>query len=520
MPGETMARASAVVTAKGVTPKNGKVPTYGLFIGGEWVKSSSKEVLESRSPIDGSLLARFPQGTQGDVDKAVKAAKEALPDWMRTPAPRRAQILLQAARVFKERKKELGLLVATEMGKILPEAEGDVQEAIDIFEYIFGEGRRMFGETMPSELPKKHLMTMRVPLGVVGLITPWNFPIAIPAWKSSAALMAGNTLVLKPAEQTTLCAAKFVECLHEAGVPPGVVNMVSGIGEVAGDALVTHPDVRGISFTGGVETGKIVYQRAAARLAACGLELGGKNPMIVMDDANLDLALEGLMFGAFGTSGQRCTATSRLILHEGVYDEFLGRVLERVRKLRVGDPREPKTDVGPVNSREQYEKILSYIEIGKREGAKVLAGGRAVTKPPFDKGYFLEPTVFEAKHGMRITKEEIFGPVLSVIRIKSYEEAVRVANDVIYGLSSSIYTRDVNRALQAMHDLQAGITYINAPTIGAEVGVPFGGVKATGNKTREAGPHALEEFSDWKTVVIDYSDRLQKAQIDTEKLVG
>lgn len=493
--------------------------SYGHFIAGRWVASSAKETIESRSPATRKLLATFPRGTRAEVGQAVASAEAARGSWKRMPAPRRGELLLTAAKILRERKDKLGRLVADEMGKIVSEGRGDVQEAIDFFEYVAGEGRRLFGITTPSELPNKLLMTRREPFGVVGLITPWNFPIAIPAWKSGAALVCGNTFVLKPAEQTPLCAASFVDVLHEAGLPKGVVNMVSGLGEVAGDALVGDERVRAISFTGGVETGKIVSQKAAGRLAACGLELGGKNPMIVMDDANQDLALEGLMFGAFGTAGQRCTATSRLLLHEAVFDEFLEKVSSAAKKLRVGDPTDPESQIGPVNSEEQLRKILGYIDIGKKE-AELVVGGRRLEKGWMGKGFFVEPTVFVAKHGARITKEEIFGPVLTVVKIHDLDEAIHVANDVQYGLSSSIYTENVNQAFRAVDQLEAGLCYINAPTIGAEVQVPFGGVKATGNGTREAGPTAIEEFSELKTVIVEYSGRLQKAQIDTEKLSG
>jgi aldehyde dehydrogenase (NAD+) len=418
-----------------------------------------------------------------------------------------------------ERKDRLGRLVAREMGKILTEAKGDVQEAIDFFQYAAGEGRRMFGITTPSELPNKLLMTRRDPLGVVGLITPWNFPIAIPGWKSGAALIGGNTVVFKPAEQTPLCAAAFVDALKEAGVPRGVVNMVPGYGEAAGDALVRHEGVGGISFTGGVETGRLVAQRCAGRLAHCGLELGGKNPMIVCDDADQELALEGLLFGAFGTTGQRCTATSRLFLQDGIYDGFLDRLVRRVKRLKVGDPLDEATDVGPLNSREQLEKVLSYLAIGRTE-AELVTGGRRLEAGALKKGFFVEPTVFATEHGTRISTEEIFGPVLSVMRFTDLDVAIDQANDVQYGLSSAIYTQDVNKAFRAVDRLEAGLAYINAPTIGAEIGVPFGGVKATGNGTREAGPTAIEEFTELKTVVVEYSGRLQKAQIDTESLAA
>ena len=389
-----------------------------------------------------------------------------------------------------------------------------MQEAIDFFEYIAGEGRRLFGETTPSELQDKFAMTIRQPIGVVGCITPWNFPIAIPAWKLGAALVAGNTVVFKPASLTPLCAARLVEVLHEAGLPPGVLNMVTGSGGEVGVELVENLAVRSISFTGGVPAGTDVYTRAAKLLKKVGLELGGKNPQIVMDDADLDLAAEGVLFGAFGTAGQRCTATSRLLVHEKVYADFMAKLVERTQTLRLGDPLEEGVDVGPLSSEAQLGSTLDYIEIGKAEGARLVCGGAKLSGGAFETGFYVQPTIFEAEHGMRITKEEIFGPVLSVIKVKDYSEAVSIANDVDYGLSSSIYTRDIGLAFRAIQDLETGITYINAPTIGAEVHLPFGGVKQTGNGGREAGTAAIDEFTELKTVFVDYSGRLQKAQID------
>jgi aldehyde dehydrogenase (NAD+) len=404
-------------------------------------------------------------------------------------------------------------MASREMGKILAEGNGDVQEAIDLFEYIAGEGRRLFGETTPSELPRKFCMTVRQPIGIVGLITPWNFPFAVPSWKLGPALLAGNTTIYKPASLTPLCAATLVEILEEAGLPPGVLNMVTGPADKVGMPIVEHPGIKGISFTGSVASGRDVYTRASALLKRVGLEMGGKNPQIVLEDADLPLAVEGVLFGAFGTAGQRCTATSRLILHEKIYDEMMERLLSATRSLKIGDPLDPETDVGPVCGKDQEAKILTYIQKGKDEGAALLVGGRKLSGEGYENGFFIEPTIFEARHGMIITKEEIFGPVLSVIKVSGYEEAVRVANDVEYGLSSSIYTRNLNLAFRAVDELEAGITYINAPTIGAEVHLPFGGVKNTGNGAREAGSTAMEEFTELKTVFIDYSGTLQKAQI-------
>ena len=496
------------------------VQEYGLFINGKWRKSEGKR-FETRNPATGEVLATFPMATNSEVNLAVKAAKDAFEGWRKTPAPRRGEILLDAARILKHKKEELGRVVTSEMGKVIAEGRGDVQEAIDFYTYASGEGRRMFGETVPSELPNKVCMTLRLPVGPVGLITPWNFPVAIPGWKSGAALIAGCPIVLKPSSLTPLCAAKFVECLDEAGFPPGVVNMLTGSGPVVGDGLVAHPDIRAISFTGGVDTGKHVYESAAKKMIKVGLELGGKNAIIAMEDANLELLMDGAMFGAFGTAGQRCTATSRLIVHEKLYDQVIDELVERTEKLRIGNPIDEKIDMGPVASPDQESKVLEYIEIGKKEGDTLLAGGKKLTGGAYDPGYFIQPTVFAVDRKKRLALEEIFGPVLSVLKAKDYEDAVVIANSVKYGLSSSIYTNDLRWAFRAMQDLEAGITYVNAPTIGAEVQLPFGGTKETGpTDTREAGTTALEAFTYWKTVYVDYSGRLQKAQIDTAKLVG
>jgi acyl-CoA reductase-like NAD-dependent aldehyde dehydrogenase len=486
---------------------------YGLYIDGQWVTSSTGGIFQTVSPTTGESLATFSEGNGEDVERAVKAASKARLKWRPFPAPKRGEILLRAASIMRRRKEDLGRMVTREMGKVISEGKGDVQEAIDLLEYVAGEGRRMFGETTPSELPRKFCMTVRQPIGVVGLITPWNFPFAVPCWKLGPALVAGNTVVYKPATLTPLCAATLTEILEEAGLPPGVLNVVTGPASQVGTAIVEHPSIGGISFTGSVASGREVYTRASSHLKRVGLELGGKNPQIVMDDADLLLAVEGSLFGAFGTAGQRCTATSRLILHERIYDEMLERLVSRTKALKIGDPLDPAVDVGPVCGLDQERKILEYIDIGKMEGANLVLGGRKLTGGLYDQGFFIEPTIFEAAHGMRITKEEIFGPVLCVIKVRDYQEAVRVANDVEYGLSSSIYTNNLKLAYRAIDELEAGITYINAPTIGAEVHLPFGGVKNTGNGAREAGSTAIEEFTEIKSIFVDYSGKLQKAQI-------
>ena len=486
-------------------------PTLENFIGGEWVGAEDGATFDSFVPATGETLASFPRSGAADVDRAVAAAKAAFEDWRLVPAPQRGEILFRLGELLRDHKDELTDLMTREMGKVRAEAGGDVQEAIDMSYYMAGEGRRMFGQTTPSELPDKFMMSVRMPVGVVGAITPWNFPIAIPSWKLCPALVCGNTVVLKPAEDTPFLAERFVELLAEAGVPPGVVNIVHGYGEEAGDALVRHPDVPVITFTGSRATGVAVTKAAADRLKHVHLELGGKNAIIVMDDADVELAVEGIVWSAFGTTGQRCTAASRVIVHEAVYGELQSRLVAATEKLRLGPGWEDSTDVGPLINRAALDKVASYTEIGKGEGAKLLTGGEAAEGP----GFFYRPTVFaDVEAGMRIAQEEIFGPTTALIPVKSFEEAVAAANSVSYGLSSSIFTRDVNRAFRAMRDLQAGITYINAGTTGAEVHLPFGGTKDTGNGHREAGQAALDVFTEWKSIYVDYSGKLQRAQID------
>ena len=491
--------------------------THRNYVDGEWVDAAGGETFESANPATGEVLGDFPSSGLADVDRAVGAARHAYDGWRLTPAPKRAEVLYRFGALLVEHKQELAELMTQEMGKVLPEAGGDVQEAIDMSFYMAGEGRRLFGHTTPSELPDKFCMSMRMPIGVAGIITPWNFPIAIPSWKIAAALVCGNTVVFKPATDTPLLGTRFVELLAEAGVPPGAVNLVHGSGRTIGERLVEHPDVPVLSFTGSREVGTRVAERAAPRLKHVHLELGGKNGIIVMDDADLDLALDGIVWSAFGTSGQRCTAASRVIVHERVYDALQAKLVVAVERLRLGDGLDPETDVGPVVNRGALEKIHSYTQIGLDEGAHLLTGGEIASEGELAKGCFYRPTVFgEVQPGMRIAQEEIFGPTTVLIRVRDFDEAIRVANGIEYGLSSSIFTRDVNRAFRAVRDLEAGITYVNAGTIGAEVHLPFGGTKATGNGHREAGQAALDFFSEWKAVYVDYSGHLQRAQIDNQ----
>jgi alpha-ketoglutaric semialdehyde dehydrogenase len=486
------------------------------YIGGEWRDAASGETFETRSPATGETLGVFPRSSVEDVDRAVEAAVAAFEEWRLVPAPRRGEILFRFAQLLIDQKDDVAELMAREMGKVLPEAAGDVQEAIDMSFYMGGEGRRLFGQTTPSELRDKFNMSVRQPIGVVGAITPWNFPIAIPSWKIAPALVCGNTVVFKPATDTPLLGERFVELLVEAGLPPGVLNIVHGGGGEVGDRLVRHPDVRVITLTGSRETGVEVMRNAAETLKHVHLELGGKNAIIVLDDADLDLAVDGIVWSAFGTSGQRCTAASRVIVQEGAYTELQSRLVAAAEKLRLGPGWEEGVDVGPVINRGALEKIHSYTAIGVDEGATLLTGGEIAAGDGLGDGFFYRPTVFgEVEPEMRIAQEEIFGPTTALIRVRDLEEAIRVSNGIRYGLSSSIFTRDVNKAFRAMRDLEAGITYVNAGTIGAEVHLPFGGTKDTGNGHREAGQAALDVFTEWKSIYVDYSGRLQKAQIDT-----
>jgi len=509
-----MAKAKTAKSKKTAT-KNA-VKTYHNYIGGEWVKSSSGEWFENVNPADTTdIIGRFPKSNEDDVKKAVAAAKAASVKWRRTPAPKRAELLFKLAEHLRDNKEAYTRDMTREMGKVLKEAGGDVQEAIDCTYYTAGEGRRLHGFTTPAEMPNKFAMCVRQPVGICGLITPFNFPMAIPSWKLIPALVCGNTVVIKSGEDVPLSTINLVKACEAAGIPKGVVNVVNGFGD-AGQALVEHDDIRLISFTGSTATGAKIAEQCARDNKIVSLEMGGKNAIIVMDDADVDNAVEGSLWGAFGTSGQRCTASSRLIVHKKVYKKFCEKLVERVKKLKVGNGLDPKTEVGPVINAKAMDKILGYIEVGKNEDKATLAcGGNRLTKGDFKNGYFIEPTVFtNVKRGMRIEQEEIFGPVTCVIQFETLDEAIDIVNGVKYGLSSAIYTQDVNNSFYAMQELYTGICYVNSATIGAEVHLPFGGTKGTGNGHREAGTQVLDIFTEWKSLYIDYSGKLQKAQID------
>jgi aldehyde dehydrogenase (NAD+) len=489
--------------------------TFKNFIGGRWVAPSTGRYFTNRNPADTTdVIGRFPESAPADVTAAVASARTGFELWSRTPAPARGDVLRRVGDLLTARKEEFADAMTREMGKVLTETRGDVQEGIDTAYYAATEGRRLFGHTVPSELRQKFAMSVRRPIGPCGLIMPFNFPLAIPTWKAFPALLAGNSIILKPSEDVPHTVTMLVEVLLEAGLPPEVVQLVHG-GEAAGSALVSHPEVPVISFTGSTETGAKIGEVCGRMHKRLSLEMGGKNAQIVMDDADLELALDGVLWGAFGTTGQRCTATSRLIVHHKVHDRLLAMVVDAARKLTLGDGRQPRTQMGPLIHEAARDKVERYVEIGHAQGAELVLGGSRPRSARTADGWFYRPTIFaNVKRGSRLAVEEIFGPVLSVIRVGSYEEAVKVNNEVRYGLSSAIYTQDVNVAFRAMEDLQNGITYVNAPTIGAEAHLPFGGVKQTGNGHREGGWEVYDFYSETKVNYVDFSGSLQRAQID------
>ncbi|KAA3634595.1 MAG: aldehyde dehydrogenase family protein [Calditrichaeota bacterium] len=489
---------------------------YKNFINGKWVESKSGETFENRNPADTSeLLGLFQKSNEDDVNEAIAAAAEAYKSWRLVPAPKRGEMLYRVANRLLADKERISQEMTKEMGKIIKETRGDTQEAIDMTYYMAGEGRRLLGMTTPSEMMSKFNMTIRQPLGVCSFITPWNFPIAIPSWKMMPALICGNTIVIKPATDTPLSVVNLMKACEEEGIPPGVVNMVTGSGSKVGTPMIMHGDVKVVSFTGSTEVGRIVSEACAPNFKHSCLEMGGKNVQIVMDDAKLELAVDGALWGAFGTTGQRCTATSRLVVHKDVYNKFIDMIAERAENIKVGNGLDESVEMGPCVNEDQLNTVLKYIEIGKTDGAKMVCGGERLTGGDYDKGFFVKPTIFtDVTQDMRIWKEEIFGPVLGIAKCNSFEDAVEMANDTIYGLSASIYTQDINKAYTAMRDVYTGIFYVNAPTIGAETHLPFGGTKETGNGHREAATAALDVYSEWKSVYVDYSGVLQRAQID------
>ena len=491
------------------------------YIGGKWIESRSGKTFASHNPANGDLIGTLQASDARDVDDAVNAASAAFEKWRKVPAPKRAELIYHVAEILHARKQEMGELLTREMGKVLPEALGDVQEAIDMAMYMAGEGRRLNGMLVPSELPNKWAMAVRDPLGVVAAITPWNFPIAIPAWKMFPALVCGNTVIWKPASDTPVLAARMIEIYEQAGFPPGVVNLVTGGGGTVGDALVAHPQVRLITFTGSTDIGRDVSVQAAQNLKRVSLEMGGKNAIIVMDDADLDLAVEGILWSAFGTSGQRCTACSRVIAHHAIKKQLLDKLVPRTAALRLGDGLRATTDVGPVINKKAAQKIDEYTKIARSEGAAILVGGAIANEGELARGSFYQPTIFDnVTPTMRVAQEEIFGPALSIITAQSLDDAIAINNRTNFGLSTSVYTSNVNRAFEAMRDVTTGILYINAGTIGSEVQLPFGGTRGTGNGHREGGGAiVLDTFCEWKTIYVDYSGRLQRAQIDTDALV-
>jgi aldehyde dehydrogenase (NAD+) len=487
------------------------------FVAGEWAASASARTFENRNPADSSdLIGTFPVSDAQDLERAVASAQRGFELWRRTPAPLRGDVLRRTGDLLAARKEEIARAMTREMGKVLAETRGDVQEGIDTAYYAATEGRRLFGHTVPSELKDKWAMSYRRPTGVCGLITPFNFPMAIPTWKAFPALVCGNAIILKPAEDVPHTATLLVEVLLEAGLPPDVVQLLHGHGEEIGKAMVEHPLIPVISFTGSTETGRFVGETCGRMHKRLSLEMGGKNAQIVMADADLDLALEGVLWGAFGTTGQRCTATSRLLLQDAIHDQFLDTLATRVTALRLGSGLENDTDVGPLINQAALDKTTRYLEIARGEGDDIITGGRRAAGKGLDDGFFFEPTILRGvRPGSRLACEEVFGPVLSVIRFGDLDEAIRINNEVKYGLSSSLYTRDVRASFRAMNELDNGITYVNAPTIGAEAHMPFGGVKQTGNGHREGGWEVYEFYSETKVCYIDYSGKLQRAQIDT-----
>jgi aldehyde dehydrogenase (NAD+) len=488
---------------------------YKSFINGAWLESSSGRTAANLNPANtNDIIGQAQLATREEARQAVEAAYEAFRDWKRTPAPARGRIIAKAARLMEDNKEELAQILTHEEGKTLAEARGELTRAINVVEFCAGESRRMTGETIPSELPANFAYTIKEPHGVVACITPWNFPIAIPAWKIAPALVAGNTVVFKPATNTPATAVRLTEIFIEAGLPKGVMNLVLGSGSEAGDEIVSHPAVRAISFTGSTETGLKLYAQAAPRGVKMQAEMGGKNPVVVLEDCDMALAVESTAQGAFGSTGQRCTATSRAVVIDKIADEFVERIVERARSFRLGAGDDPNTDIGPSVDEGQFNTVLKYIDIGREDGAELKCGGKRATGDGLDNGYFIEPTVFDhVTHEMRIAREEIFGPVLSVLRVKDFDEAMMVANDSEYGLSSSVFTNDTNMVYRFVDEIETGMTHVNSPTTGGEAHIPFGGVKNTGLGAREQGSTSLDFYTELKVVYVDYTGRKREGNL-------
>ena len=489
--------------------------TYQNFIGGEWIKSSASKSAPNVNPANtDDVIGDIPLATREEARRAVEAAAEAFAKWRSTPAPTRGRIVAQAARLLEKNKEELAQTLTREEGKTIAESRGELQRSINVADFCAGESRRMTGETIPSELPLNFAYTIKQPLGVVACVTPWNFPVAIPVWKIAPALVAGNTVVFKPATLTPATATRIVELFEEAGIPPGVLNLILGSGSEAGDEIINHPTVKAVSFTGSNGVGIRLYEQASRRGAKVQCEMGGKNPVIVLEDCDIDLAVESTVQGAFGSTGQRCTATSRAVVVNQIADEFVQRIAQRAQSMRIGAGVDPQTEMGPSVDENQFKTVLQYIDVGREDGATMVCGGERVTGDGFDKGYFVKPTLFDhVTPDMRIAREEIFGPVLSVLRVKDFDEAMQVANDSEYGLSSSIFTNDASRIFRFVDEIETGMTHINSPTTGGEAHIPFGGIKGTGIGDREQGSTALDFYTDLKVVYVDYTGRKREGNL-------
>src|SRR6266550_3146945 len=489
--------------------------TYRNFIGGQWVQSGSSRTVENINPANtADVIGSVRQATREEARQAVEAASEAFRGWRSTPAPARGKIVARAARLLEEHKEELAQILTREEGKTIAESRGELQRSINVADFCAGESRRMNGETIQSELPANFAYTIKQPLGVVACVTPWNFPVAIPVWKIAPALVAGNTVVFKPATLTPATGIRIVELFQEAGIPPGVLNLIIGSGSEAGDAIINHPAVKAVSFTGSNQVGIRLYEEVSRRGAKVQCEMGGKNPVVIMEDADMDLAVESTAQGAFGSSGQRCTATSRAVVVNDVADEFIERIARRAASMRIGPGNDPATEMGPTVDESQFKTVLSYIDIGREDGAKLVCGGSRATGDGLDKGYFVNATVFDhVTPDMRVAREEIFGPVLSVLRVKDFEDAIKVANDCEYGLASSIFTNDAARAFRFVDEIETGMTHINSPTTGGEAHIPFGGIKGTGIGDREQGSTALDFYTELKVVYVDYTGRKREGNL-------